>query len=124
MPFSGYVVADVVSDAGALLAIVAERHVLGLSGVAPSEHNPNAISGAAPVVAIFGMSPHRASLRAEGTVATICSPRAKSPSGHGRPVGRRLVGAAGQYAACADSASTNSTKKGRYDVEHAVTFLR
>ena len=50
--------------------------------------------------------------------------RTGEASGHGRPVGRRLVGAAGQYAACADSASTNSTKKGRYDVEHAVIFLR
>ena len=44
--------------------------------------------------------------------------------GHGRPVGRRLVGAAGQYAAGADSASTNHTKKGRCDHEPSVTFLR
>ena len=49
--------------------------------------------------------------------------RTGEASGHGRPVGRRLVGAAGQYAAGADS-DTKSTKKCRYDVEHAVTFLR
>jgi hypothetical protein len=62
-------------------------------------------------------------------IGRICNQRRQKArtgeaSGHGRRVGRRLVGAAGQYAACADSTSTNCTKKGRYDVEQAVTFLR